>query len=101
MGREKAQNMMMRQAILSATGSEFAAVLERLVAPGLIYTTGEEDEGGGEAARRGPRRRRGAQAVTGACCNVYAGAAGSGAFLRVDLGRQAMQPGVGALECLL
>jgi hypothetical protein len=99
MGNEKAQNMMMRQAILSASADEFAAVLQRLAAPDLLYADqgGDETERlrGGEAAARRPRRRP--RAVTQACCDVYAAgvvARGRGSsFFCVDLGRAAMQPG--------
>ena len=114
MGREKAQNMMMRQAILSASPSEFAAVLARLAAPQLIYADAPAsappplvNTGSTSGRSSGGRRRRGptgsaAQAVTVACCNVYASATGkSGDFFCVDVGRPAMQPGLATMGSLL
>ena len=67
-GGEKATNMMIRQAMMRASPADFAASLRNLSAPQLVY-----------AAADARRRRKGptgstVQAVTMACCAVYAGA---------------------------
>ena len=103
LGGEKVTNMMIRQALLQASPADFAATLQRLSAPRLIVAEGRR--------RRGPTGSR-VQAVTAACCAVFAGAAattfarpqgeagdgeevedGLGAMYCVDLGRAAQQLG--------
>jgi glyoxylase-like metal-dependent hydrolase (beta-lactamase superfamily II) len=107
-GGEKATNMMIREAMMHATPAGFAASLRNLSAPKLLYTAADAKR----RLRKGPTGTA-VQAVTIACCSIYAGAgdvAGSrdgkddtddetSAFARfycADLRLAALQPGTKA-----
>jgi hypothetical protein len=89
-GGEKATNMMMREAMMRASPAEFefAASLRNLSAPSLVHTA--------EDARRRWRRRgptgSNVQAVTAACCAVYAGAGAGVARAREEGGGGGVRP---------
>ena len=95
-GGEKVTNMMIRQALLQASPADFAATLQRLSAPRLIVAEGRR--------RRGPTGSR-VQAVTAACCAVYAGATGTATtFAQQQQGcaedGEAVEEGLGAMYCV-
>lgn len=69
-GGEKVTNMMIREAAMRASPADFAMSLRNLSAPQLVYAATDA-----KRRRRGPTGSR-VQAVTTACCAVYAGAGG-------------------------
>ena len=88
---------------MRASPAEFAASLRNLSAPSLVHIA--EDARGRQGCRREGPTGSSVQAVTAACCAVYAGAGVGVAreegeegavfarFYCTDLGRAAVQPG--------
>lgn len=106
LGGEKVTNMMMREAMMQASPADFATSLRNLSAPQLVYSADDDKR----RRRKGPTGS-GVQAVTMACCAIYA-EAGAGKpeieeratfarFYCADLGQAALHPGAKAIPSSL